>query len=217
MVDACGCDPFTEMFDARTAEADLERYRRKGPDGTTRRLLDMLQAAGVRDASVLDIGAGVGAIDHELLAAGAREAVLVDGSTAYQAAARAEAASRGTSDRLTFLEGDFVALADRVEAADVVTLDRVVCCYPDVERLVLASATRARRLYGLVLPRDRLLIRIALAIANGWYRLRGRAYRAYAHPNARVDALAASAGLRPEQESSTFFWRVVVYTRSGVA
>lgn len=214
-MDACGCDPFTEIFDARTARGDLQRYRRQGPDRTTRLLLDMLREDEVAGATVLDIGAGVGVVDHELLASGAREAVLVDGSTAYQAAARAEAAARGTSDSMTFVEGDFVAVAARIEPADIVTLDRVVCCYPDVEGLVGASAARARRLYGLVLPRDRVVIRAALALANAWYRLRGRGYRAYAHPNARVDALVAAAGLTPEREASTFLWRVVLYARAA--
>lgn len=215
-MDACGCDGFSEIFDARTARHDLRRYREHGPDGTTAMLLGMLEAAGVTDASVLDIGAGIGVIDHELLAAGASRAVLVDGAAAYQAAARQEAGARGTLDRLTFVEGDFVAVGDRVEPADVVTLDRVVCCYPDMPGLVRASASHARRLYGLVLPRDRIVIRWGLALVNAWYRLRGRAYRAYVHPNAQVDAVVAEAGLRPTREATTTFWRVVLYVRPEV-
>ena len=46
-------------------------------------------------------------------------------------------------------------MSDEIEAADVVTLDRVICCYPDMEALVGRSAERALRLYGLVHPRDR--------------------------------------------------------------
>ena len=214
-MDACGCDGFTEIFDARTARHDLARYRRRGPDDTTRLLLDMLRARGVLGRTLLDVGAGIGVIDHELLRHGLQHAVLVDGSTAYQAAARDEATARGTLDRLSFVEGDFVRVADRVEPADVVTLDRVVCCYPDVDALVRASSGKAVRLYGLVLPRDRLLIRVGLAVVNGWYRLRGRAYRAFVHPNARVDALAAEAGFRPTSEATTTFWRVVLYARAG--
>ena len=213
-MDACGCDGFAEIFDARTARHDLERYRRHGPDRTSRLLLDMIRAVGVRDATVLDIGAGVGVIDHELLRDGARHAVLVDGSSAYQAAAREEARARGTLERLSFLEGDLVRVADRVEVADIVTLDRVVCCYPDVDALVRASSRKAARLYGLVLPRDRWFIRAGLTLVNGWYRIRGRAYRAFVHPNERVDALASEAGLRPTRVATTLFWRIVLYARS---
>jgi hypothetical protein len=64
-----------------------------------------------------------------------------------------------------------------------------------------------------VLPRDRPFIRVGLRLMNVWFRLRGLAYRAFAHPNARVDALVAEAGLRPASERETFFWRVVLYDR----
>jgi magnesium-protoporphyrin O-methyltransferase len=87
-MDACGCESFDEMFDSASAERDLARYRRGGPDATTAMLLDMLRAVGVRGASILDIGSGIGVIDHELLRDGAGHAVLVDGSTASLAVAR---------------------------------------------------------------------------------------------------------------------------------
>lgn len=35
-----------------------------------------------------------------------------------------------------FRYGDFVSLAPDLETADLVTLDRVVCCYPELEPLV---------------------------------------------------------------------------------
>lgn len=213
-MDDCGCDRFG-IFDQRTASHDLERYRRNGPDRTTRMLLDMIEASGVRGASILDIGAGVGAIDHELLRAGAGHARLVDGSLPYLQAAREEGRRRGHLDRMEFIDGDFVARADGLDGADVVTLDRVICCYPDVDGLVSRSAAKARSLYGVVLPRDRGLLRIGVRLINLWYRLRRDPYRAFSHPNARVDALAAAAGLRPRAESGTFVWRVVLYERAA--
>ena len=214
-MDGCGCDQGFEIFDRRSAEADLERYRRSGPDTSTRMLLDMIRARGVRGASVLDIGAGVGVIDHELLREGAGHAVLIDASQPSLDAARNEARRRGHLDRLDFVDGDFVARASSVDVADIVTLDRVVCCYPDMESLVRLSATRARALYGLVLPRDRTINRVALRLVNLWYRIRGMTYRTFAHPNDRVDAIAAEAGLRPSSEGQTFFWRVVLYDRAS--
>ncbi|MGZ9159917.1 MAG: class I SAM-dependent methyltransferase [Candidatus Limnocylindrales bacterium] len=216
-MDECGCDGFTRIFDRRTAKNDLERYQRGGPDRTTRMLLDMIEASGVRGASVLDIGAGIGAIDHELLRGGASHAVLVDGSLPYQEAARQEGRRRGHLDRMEFVDGDFVSRAAGVDLADIVTLDRVICCYPDVDALVSRSAAKARSLYGLVLPRDRGLSRIGVRLINLWYRISRNPYRAFAHPNATVDALAAAAGLRPRAESGTFVWRVVLYERAATA
>jgi magnesium-protoporphyrin O-methyltransferase len=215
-VDRCSCDPGFEIFDESTATADAIRYRRHGPDTTTRMLLDMIREHGVSGAAVLDIGGGIGVIDHELLEAGAGHAVLVDASPPSLEVARDEARRRGSLDRIDFVDGDFVAHAASIAPADVVTLDRVICCYPEVEALVRLSAQRARSLYGLVLPRDRWFLRLGSRLLNAWFRLRGFRYRSFAHPNARVDALAAEAGLRPRQEKQTLVWRVVLYERSGV-
>lgn len=216
-MDACGCDGGFEIFDAKTAEEDVERYRAHGPDATTAMLVEMIRDRGVSGASVLDIGGGIGVVDHELLRAGAGHAVIVDASAPAVQAARDEARRRGTLDRLTFVDGDFVSRASEVDVADIVTLDRVICCYPDVDSLVRLSATRARSLYGLVLPRDRRLLRWSLPLLNAWFRIRGFRYRTFLHRNARVDDIVAKAGLRPVREQQTFVWRVVLYERIGTA
>ena len=57
--------------------------------------------------------------------------------------------SRFASRQTEFVLGDFVALADKV------TLDRVVCCYPDDKALLEAAAARARRLVAFTYPRNR--------------------------------------------------------------
>jgi SAM-dependent methyltransferase len=212
-VDACGCDGFASLFDRRVAEHDRDRYRRSGPDRTTRMLLELIGPARVQGASLLDVGGGIGVIDLELLRAGAGHAVLVDGSPAYLQVARQLAREANLLARIEFVDGDFVRRALDIDSADIVTLDRVICCYPDAAALVASSAARARSVYGLVLPRDRWLVRAALRLANVWFRIRRIAYRAYAHPNARIDALAAASGLRPRAEAHTFFWRVVAYER----
>ncbi len=212
-MDGCGCDEGFEIFDGSSAKHDVERYHRAGPDATTRMLLDMIEARGVRGATILDVGAGIGVIDHELMRAGAGHAVLVDASPPSLEAARSEARRRGHLDRIDFVDGDFVSRAPTIDTADIVTLDRVVCCYPDMDALVGLSAARARSLYGLVLPRDRAIVRWGLRLANVWFRLRGYAYRSFVHSNARVDAVVAEAGLRPMREERTFVWRVVLYER----
>jgi len=200
-------------FDDKRAAKDLRRYRRKGPDKTTRLLLEALGAEDIRGAALLDVGGGVGVVHHELLAAGAQSAVQVDAAAPYLRAARAEAERRGHAGRVTFRHGDFVALAPEIAAADVVTLDRVICCYPDMEQLVAASASRARRLYGAVFPRETRLVRAALALGNLALRVRRSAFRAYLHPPAAIDAAVRRQGLRLRSVRDTLLWRVAVYAR----
>ncbi len=96
----CHCQGGEAVFDAKVARKELRHYRRRGPRKTTRLLLDALKAAGVAEQTLLDIGGGIGVIQHELLRAGVTEASGVEASTAYLAAAREEAALQGHADRL---------------------------------------------------------------------------------------------------------------------
>jgi SAM-dependent methyltransferase len=216
-VDGCGCgaDDFASIFDERESRRAREKYDRQGPDPTTRMLLELIKGYGVTGASVLDVGGGIGIIDHELLRAGAGHATLVDGSPSALAVARSEARRANHLDRIEIAEGDFVRLAPSIDVADIVTLDRVICCYPNAEGLVARSAAKARRLYGLVLPRDAWWIRLAIRLNNLLFRLRRSPYRSFAHPNALVDRLAGEQGLHPVSETGNRFWRVVLYARAS--
>src|SRR5438876_9388459 len=185
----CDAPAWANQFDRKTALRDLRDYRKHGPATTTQALIDALKRAGVERSTVLDIGGGVGAIQLELLKAGAREATSVDVSAPYLAAARGEATRQGLRGRITFQIGDFVDLAPRIPAADVVTLDRVVCCYARMEPLVKASAERCQRLYGLVYPRDQWLTRTVVHTQNFFRGLWRNPFRSFVHSVGVLDAL----------------------------
>lgn len=212
----CACTLGNE-FGEREAKTDLRQYRRRGPDRTTRWLIEGLAAGGVGGLTVLDIGAGVGAVHQQLLADGAASATDVDGSPAYVDAAREEAARRGTVDRVRYEVGDFVTIAPSVEPADLVALDRVVCCYPDMAALVRESVARTRHRYGLVYPRDSLWLRAGGMILNGFSRLVGRRVRAYVHRTADVESIVAAAGFTPTFRRRTLVWQVAVFERAPAA
>lgn len=213
-MDACGCEGFSTTFDRRRAEEDRDRFRREGPDTTTRMLLGLIRRYGVAGSSILDVGGGIGVIDLELLREGAGHAVLVDASEAYLTVAREEARRANVLDRLELVAGDFVRRAGEIDAADIVTLHRVVCCYRDAEALVSLSSARAKTLYGLVLPRDRWFVRLWLRLLNLKHIVLREDFRVYAHPNRRIDRLVAANGLKPRFEATTTAWRVVVYDRA---
>jgi magnesium-protoporphyrin O-methyltransferase len=137
----------------------------------------------------------VGVAHLELLSAGLRSATDVDASSAYLDVAREEARRRGYGDRVTYHHGDFVALAPEIEPADIVTLDRVICCYHDMPALVQASAAKARWLYGLVYPREAWWTRLDSSVENAWFRMKRHPYRSFIHPARFVDATVRSAGL----------------------
>ena len=209
----CSCDGYQSQFGEKHAAKDLRRYRKNGPDKTTRLLLDQLKAAGVRGASLLDIGGGIGVVHHELLNEGADSAVHVDATAANIDIASNEAAQRGHSDRVRFLRGDFLALAPEITPADVVTLDRVICCYPDMEQLVSASAARAQRLWGAVFPREGLSIKAMAWCGNVFRQITRNDFRTFIHSVDGIDAVLRREGLRPVSARDTYVWRAVVYSR----
>ena len=213
MPEPCCAGCYDTTFDDRKARTELRHYRRRGPTRQTLALADALGRKGLTGRTVLDIGAGVGALHQLLLERGAAAAMDVDASGPYLAASKEEAARRGLGDRVSYLYGDFVSLAAEVPAADLVALDRVVCCYGEVDALVTLAAERARRRLGIVLPPDGLAARLVIGASNAWYRLIRSPYRAYAHPHDRVVAAARAGGLEPAGSASVGIWHLLVFER----
>ena len=216
-MDCCSPDDsrFDRQFDARHAAEHLQAYRRNGPPSLTRALIDGLAAGGIDGQTVLDIGGGVGAVHHELLRSGAVAAVDVDASRAYISAAREEAERQGHADRVRYVAGDFVTHADEVEPADLVALDRVICCYADMAALVGRSATLARRRYGLVYPRDSWLGRVGTSLLNARFRLVRSPFRVYVHRTTEVEGILAAHGLVKRLKRTTLIWQLAIYERPG--
>jgi magnesium-protoporphyrin O-methyltransferase len=195
------------------ARRDARRYRKHGLDDTAQRLVDELAARNVAGAEVLEVGGGVGAVDLELLTRGAELATVVEISHGYDDEALALAREAGLEERIARRHGDFVEQETAVAPADVVVMHRVVCCYPDPERLVGAAAGHARRLLALSFPRDVWWLRLGVGAANLWLRLTGR-IETFVHAPARVVAAAEAAGMRTVlHEPSGRIWRVAVFTR----
>jgi magnesium-protoporphyrin O-methyltransferase len=205
---------YGSFYNEKRAASDLRRYREKGPIPSTRTLIEALKAEGVEGATLLDIGGGIGAIQHELLDAGATHATSVDASAPYLDAAREESARRGHGGRVTYQHGDFAELAESVPPTDIVTLDRVINVYPDWERLVRLSAVRAQRLYGLVYPRDTPPVRLVILAMNLVLRLLRKPVRASVPPVDMLEQIVRESGLSPHfSRSAGLAWQVVVYRR----
>lgn len=213
------CEGIEQLFDTKKARSQLKKFRRKGADRTTRMLIEDVHAAmAERDDAwspgvLLDIGAGVGAIHHALLDQGVERAVHVDASAAYLTTAREEAERRGHTTRVEFVAGDFVDVADRIPTADIVTLDRVICCYHDMRQLVSRSGEKAGFVYGAVYPREEWWTRLFVAGNNVFFRATGSPFRTFVHSPADIDSVLADHGLRRRSLRRTMAWEVAVYTR----
>jgi magnesium-protoporphyrin O-methyltransferase len=189
------------------------RYRRRGLDGTAARIVDLVASHGIQDATVLEIGGGIGDIQLELLRRGARHATNLELVDAYDEDADRLAADAGMSDRTTRLRVDIAATPDAVGPVDVVILNRVVCCYPDHERLLSAAADHARSLLVFSHPPRHPVSRLFSATQNAALRLAGKSFRTYIHPPADMLAVAEGAGLRVDEVRRGRVWQVVALVR----
>lgn len=206
------CDPidYRRLFSRKSAARDLRRYREHGLNGTSRELVAL--AGDVQGVSVLDVGGGIGAIELELLEAGAARATNIELSGGYEDAAGALIAERGLEDRVERRVGDFAAT--EVEPHDLVVLHRVVCCYPDANALVGAAADHTKRTLLLTYPQERMWMRAGLRLINVWLLLTRCGFRTYVHPVTTIVAAAEARGLRlVRRERHGLLWESAVFAR----
>ena len=207
--------PTAKQFDAARAARDLAAYHKTGPGRTTRGLLQGLAATGVHPDTLLDVGAGIGTLSFELLGAGVASATCIDISAASVNGGEAEAQRRGVAHRMSWQAADFVEIASSVPPADVVTLDRVVCCYPGYQALLHHAADHARVLLAMSYPRDRWHVRWMLAAENLFRQLRGNAFRAFVHPMAEMERVLLQAGFQRVSHTASLVWRMDVFRRNA--
>jgi len=202
---------YEKLFGEKTARRDLKRYRRKGLDETGERLVGFLRARSVEGLTILEIGGGVGALETELLKAGATNAVNAELSPAYEPFARELWREAGVEDRAEYRVGDVTQ--DGLPAADAVVMHKVVCCFPDAEALVGAAAERARRYLVMSFPRERRLTRIGFGGLNLVARLLRWEYRSYIHPIVEILGAAERRGLERVEEHRGLVWQTAAFER----
>lgn len=212
---AGSCCPrdYDRLFTRRFAERLAQRYRKRGLDRTARRMTEFLLGCGIEGATVLGIGGGVGDIELELLKAGAARAQVLELSPAYREPARALAAAMRVGDRLDWRIHDIAQDPDAVLAADVVVMNRVVCCYPDYERLLSAAADHARRALVFSHPPRNATTRAFYALFNLVMRLMRSDFRGFTHPPQAMQAVLEGRGLLRTYEHRGLVWRVAGHQR----
>ena len=141
----------------------------------------MLSESQVRAETLLDIGAGIGVLHHELLALGGRSAVH---------------------------------LAEQLAPADLVTLDRVICCYPAAEALVRTTAAKARRYWAASFPRDRWITRGHTRWENARRARAENPFRTFVHLIPGIYALLQAGDLVPQRIHRGLFWEIVLCSRT---
>lgn len=215
MSDCCSPKGYRWVFSERSARSEAGRYRRKGLDATSRRIVDFVKGQGITGRTVLEVGGGIGAVQIELLKAGAARAVSVELTPTYEDVARDLLTEAGLADRVERRVMDFAQAAPEVESADVVVLNRVLCCYPDMPRLTGAAADHARQVLVMSYPRPSWWLRAGLGVGNMVLGLTRREFHTFVHQPAQIIATAKAHGLRPVLDQTGLMWTVAGLNRAS--
>ena len=187
------------------------RYRRMGPNPMQREMLERLDALGLADRTLLDIGCGVGVLHQALLERGAARALGIDLAPKMLEHARDRARAMALDDKVEYRLGDFVEMQAQLDPADLTVLDKVVCCYPDAKGMLEAAARHTRVALALVYPRRHWLGLLSNWVWNLAFRLLGSDFRGYVHDPGAVHQWLVRCGLRRVFQRDNLMWHMQVY------
>ena len=206
---------YSAVFTPKFSRSITRRYERKGLRPVEQRIVDFLVRTGLDGASVLEVGGGVGEIQLELLKRGAGSTENLELSDAYEANAGRLIERAGMRGRVSRRLGvDIAETPDAVEPADVVILHRVVCCYPDYEKLLGAAAGHARRAVVFSYPPRNVFQRAGFTALNALMRATGKTYRGYTHEPAAMIDVVRRHGLEPAYRYRGAAWHITGAVRA---
>lgn len=212
-MNSCCQTEYNTTFSDKRARVEIRDYLKKGPKKSTGHLIEPLKQQDLSHASLLDIGGGVGAIAWELMDHGIEQVYYQEISQAYAREFLNQANQRSLQERVHVHIGDFVEQHQNLPATDVVTLDKVICCYEDFRPLVTLSAQKALRVYAYTIPLDVWWVKMIQSLEVLVKRVIGNNVRTYVHPVAEVEKLVIAQGFEKVYQRQNREWLTVIFNR----
>jgi len=206
----CGAD---KLFDLRGAQKEMKKYKRKGANKSTKKLLELLFHQNTNEKTLLDIGGGIGAIQWEFLEQGGKNTLDVDASNGYLEVAKSYAKEHNYMEKVRFLSGDLVEKAGEIDAYDFVTLDKVVCCYPDYESLLALALKKCKSTIALTFPMGGPISKFIAQMEEVYYYFKDISFGTYIHSPGDIEKFVHSKGFKTVRKTISFPWHVQIYEK----
>ena len=210
----CCCDhPAGKFFD-KESKKFIKKYRKKGLEKITRMMIDEIERLGIKDATVLDVGAGVGGAHRDLLRKGASKAYATELSEEMLSAAKEFTAAEGLNGKVEFILGDIVEMNGEIPDVDITIHDKVICCYENADGLLEKTLDKTKNIYGFVMPRNYLIARLGFGFITFISKLLRWDFHPFFHPEQPILDKIENAGFKLKYENQTIIWNVRVYRKT---
>lgn len=189
----------------------LKDYRKNGLGDTASTIADALRERGLAGTTVLELGCGFGALTLDLVRRGASSGVGIDLSPHMLQLANSLAAEAGLARSVSFELGDGAVI--HLPKSDVVILDAVLCCYPDVATLVDNSSSAAGRFYAISIPDDsRIATRLLRLLLPLQVLLRRGGFKFFIHDTVKINERLRNKGFKLESRTNVgWIWSVFLF------
>lgn len=207
----------TGNFFSKRSKSYAKSFRKGKLEKLQQRLIDELSKEPLTGKSVLDIGSGVGKLHLSLVRLGASEATGIDMSEAMITNAKTFAAQFGVENKVSYHQGDFMDLSETLDSFDITVLDKVICCYEDMEGLITRSAGKTKSFYALIYPANNIAVKIIVSLQIAFTKLFRFGFRPFWHDWNSVTPLLMKNQFSLMYSSSTPVWQLALYRRNDSA
>lgn len=207
----CGADLF---FDQKTADKKYKAYLKKGPSRVTAKMIEQLENQEVEDKSMVDIGGGIGALQWWFLGNGGNSTIGIDASSGYLKQAEEHAKTKGFESNVKFILGNCVDIYPHIETVDFITLDKVVCCYPNYKEILEATCDKATTTVSLSYPMDGFISEVVRKIGDFFMSFKDNPFRPFIHSVKEIRRVFKQKGYKRVAHNLAFPWHVETYEKT---
>lgn len=208
------CNRANDLSYIKSANKKVKQYKKKEASKSTKKLLYLMAKYNYSGKSLLDIGGDAEAIQQEFHQYGGAVTTVVGASKGYLQAP-AEFAKTKKQSNINFISGDFVEVQNEISEHEFLTLNKVICCYPDYKKLLLGALEKTTEVIAISIPIGGIIFKILSKIANLYFLISKSSVRNYIHDPKQVHAFITDHGFELSEKALSFPWIIRVYERAS--
>lgn len=208
------CSTFDSVFDDKIAKKDYKNYRKKGLNKQASLVVDFLKNK-IDEKEVLDIGCGIGFFGMELIKSGASNSLGIEISRNYLSYAEKLRNELKLDEKAQFQIVDFIEKGEEFKNFDVTVSDKVICCYPHLDKFIDSTTKRTKKYYGIIYPRYNFLIKFITIVLNTVIKIpkKFKGFKFYIRTYEEISDQIKKNNFKQIFDQKKGIWRVTIFER----